>query len=134
MRNRGEVAMINSNFFHNIANVLLLVAGAASPLLVATGCVHDPILDKYDCSASWVNPVWIGYIVMVLAAIKIVTNITRDGIGGLIKNQPPVADTMTTVVRPVIVEDSKQAVDLAKAEAAHPPATNVKAGGPPKHR
>lgn len=112
--------MFNPNFFHNLFNVLIAIMGLAAPILVATGCVHDPLLDKFDCSQSWIPPLWVAPILGALGALKIVMNLMRDGLGGLIKVQPPVADATATVTTPIVVAGTKQAEEAAKAQAAKP--------------
>lgn len=109
--------MFNSNAIHNAINIIIAVVGLAAPILVATGCTHDPILDKFDCSASYIPPLWIGPILGALGVLKLVMNMGRDGFGGLIKVQPPVADAVTTVVQPVVV---------SKDAAAKAPEVTVK--------
>lgn len=80
---------MNSNLFHNIANVLSLALAAVTAILIASGCVATPI-GTFDCSASWIDPTYTVGAVAIIQAIKLVVNIIRDGLGGLIKQQPPV--------------------------------------------
>lgn len=80
---------MNSNFFHNILNVVIALIAAFTAFLIATGCTTLPT-GGLECSASWVAPEWTAIAVTVLGVLKIVINIVRDGIGGLVKPQPPV--------------------------------------------
>lgn len=83
---------MNSNMVHNILNVLVILVGAASVL----GCVETPA--GFDCSGSFIGPKWGAIAAIAFGGIKMVINIGRDGFGGLIKEQPPVASKTTTVV------------------------------------
>lgn len=69
-----DTPLMNSNLLHNILNILIaLVAVLSLPEVVA------------------VLPPEMGVVVAgVLAALKTVINIARDGFGGLFKEQPPV--------------------------------------------
>ena len=44
----------------------------------------------FDCSASWINPTYTTAAIAALQVVKLAINIIRDGLGGLIKVQPPV--------------------------------------------
>jgi hypothetical protein len=83
---------MNSNMVHNVLNALVVLVGAASFL----GCVETPA--GFDCSASFIGPKWGAIAAIIFGGLKIVINIGRDGLGGLIKEQPPVASKTTTVV------------------------------------
>lgn len=78
----------NFNALHNLINVTIAVLGA---LLIASGCVALAT-GSFDCSASWLNEKIVVYTITVLAFLKVLMNIVRDGFGGLIKWQPPVVD------------------------------------------
>jgi hypothetical protein len=80
---------MNANMFHNIANVVSLVLAGMTAVLLASGCVQSAA-GVFDCSASWINPTYTTVAIAALAAVKLVVNIVRDGLGGLIKVQPPV--------------------------------------------
>lgn len=80
---------MNSNLFHNIANIASLVLAAGTAILMASGCVTLPT-GNFDCSASWINPAYTTGLIAALQATKLLVNIIRDGLGGLIKTQPPV--------------------------------------------
>jgi hypothetical protein len=70
---------MNSNLFHNVLSLLLLVLGA-----VAT-------FDWTTLGASADAAVKItGGIVMATSIIKLLVNVRRDGVTGLVKPQPPV--------------------------------------------
>jgi hypothetical protein len=76
---------MNSNFFHNILNALIVIVGLATVL----GCTVN-VAGVYDCSASWLGAQWGAYLAIGFGALKIVINVLRDGLGGLIAAQPPV--------------------------------------------
>jgi hypothetical protein len=80
---------MNSNLFHNIANVLIVLLSGLTAALLATGCV-TLANGNLDCSASWISPVWTTAIVTGLSILKVIVNLTRDGFSGLFKQQPPV--------------------------------------------
>lgn len=80
---------MNSNLFHNIANVASLVLAGATAILIASGCTTLPT-GAMECSASWISPTWTAYAVMGLQGLKLAVNVVRDGISGLTKPQPPV--------------------------------------------
>ena len=80
---------MNSNLFHNIVNVLIVVIAACSAALVAAGCTTLST-GNLDCSASMIGPQWGFYAVAALGALKVIVNIARDGVTGLSKPQPPV--------------------------------------------
>lgn len=80
---------MNSNLFHNIANVASLVLAAATAALLATGCTTLPT-GTLECSQSWINPTYTTVGIVVLQGLKLVVNVIRDGISGLTKPQPPV--------------------------------------------
>lgn len=91
---------LNTNTIHNILNLLLGIVGVATTILVALGCTTgvDGVL---DCSAA---PVSEGFLVFLVGAagvigtLKTVINLVRDGLGGLFKQQPPVASEVKTFV------------------------------------
>jgi hypothetical protein len=80
---------MNSNLFHNAANISSLVLAAGTAALLASGCTTN-VAGVFDCSQSWINPAWTSGAIGLLQGVKIVVNIVRDGFGGLIKSQPPV--------------------------------------------
>lgn len=80
---------MNSNLFHNIANVASLVLAGLTGILVASGCVSLPT-GGMDCSGSWISPAVTSFAIMGLQGLKLVVNVVRDGLGGLVKEQPPV--------------------------------------------
>jgi hypothetical protein len=80
---------MNSNLFHNIANIANLVLAALMAGLISTGCVAMAT-GGLDCSASWIDATYVGYALVVVNALKIGVNVVRDGLGGLFKTQPPV--------------------------------------------
>lgn len=80
---------MNSNLFHNIANVVNVVLAMLIAGLISTGCVASAS-GVLDCSASWIPVDYVGYALLVVNALKIGVNVVRDGLGGLFKQQPPV--------------------------------------------
>ncbi|CAM5426029.1 hypothetical protein AFEL58S_02428 [Afipia felis] len=80
---------MNSNAFHNAANIISLVLAAATAVLLASGCGQSEI-GAFDCSGSWINPAYTTLVIAVLQGLKLIVNVIRDGLGGLIKPQPPV--------------------------------------------
>lgn len=80
---------MNSNLFHNIANIVMVVLAMATAGLLATGCttLANGVL---ECSKSWIDPTWSVMIIGALGVLKVVVNVARDGITGLTKPQPPV--------------------------------------------
>ena len=70
--------MFNSNTLHNALNVVILVCGAIAGF-------DWSVLAVFGLSAAAAAK-----IVSVAAAVKLAMNAFRDGIGGMIKNQPPV--------------------------------------------
>ena len=66
--------MINSNIFHNIGNTLISLFGVVALI--------DPTLLPPQIAAP---------AAAVVAIAKIIVNIKRDGVTGLVAPQPPVA-------------------------------------------
>jgi hypothetical protein len=95
------VKWFNSNVVHNVLNVLMAVNG----FILYLGCTS--VNGVASCTQTWIPASMAASIVAFGAVLKIVINIGRDGFGGLIKAQPPVADSMTTVVTPVKVVEKK---------------------------
>jgi len=81
--------MINSNLFHNIANILSLLLAAGTAILMTSGCVTLPT-GAFDCSGSWLNPAYTTGAIALIQTLKMIVNIARDGLNGLNKPQPPV--------------------------------------------
>lgn len=65
---------MNTNIIHNIINILITVVAA---------------LMAVDWTVFF-SPEVGGTIIAVLSTIKLVINTTRDGLTGLVKEQPPV--------------------------------------------
>jgi hypothetical protein len=80
---------VNTNLFHNIANVASLALAATTAMLLASGCSQNAD-SMFDCSHSWINPTYTTAAIAGLQGIKIIVNILRDGFGGLVQPQPPV--------------------------------------------
>ncbi len=78
---------MNTNMIHNILNIAIAIQGALIGAMLSTGCVHLPD-GGLDCSASWVDPALMGWIMGGMAVFKVAIYIVRDGLGGLWKKQP----------------------------------------------
>lgn len=80
---------MNSNFFHNLVNVVTLVLAGATAALLASGCVETSA-GTISCEESFLSPSLSAIIITILMGLKLLVNIVRDGITGLTKKQPPV--------------------------------------------
>lgn len=80
---------MNSNLFHNIANVASLVLSLGTVVLLWSGCTTT-VTGSFDCAESFINPAYTTGAIAVLQAIKMGVNVVRDGVAGLTKPQPPV--------------------------------------------
>lgn len=85
-----EETIMNSNAFHNIANIVMALLALVTAVLTAIGCTTLPN-GAMECSQSVLSPEVSAWVLAGLAGLKIVVNLFRDGIGGLFKPQPPVA-------------------------------------------
>lgn len=65
------------------------VTAGATAFLIATGCTELPG-GVVEYSASWVDPKITTGLIAGTGLVKTLINVGRDGIGGLIKRQPPV--------------------------------------------
>ena len=81
---------LNSNLFHNVANIISAALALVVVILLATGCTQDAITMAVECSKSVLDPKWAAAAIMAVQVLKMVVNIARDGISGLVKPQPPV--------------------------------------------
>lgn len=110
---------LNTNTIHNILNALLAVVGIATTVLVALGCSSDVATGVLDCTKAPVSEGFLAFLVGaagVIGAIKTIMNLVRDGLGGLIKQQPPVASDVKTVV----VTGSADSVTEVKTASTSP--------------
>lgn len=80
---------MNSNLFHNLANVAIAGAALGTAILMATGCT-TLATGVLECSQSVVDPQLTTYAIAGLGTLKIIVNLFRDGVTGLVKPQPPV--------------------------------------------
>lgn len=85
---------LNANAVHQYIN---LAQGALAGLLASSGCI-TLANNVTDCSASTIPPQYVAWAMLALVVLKFVINIGRDGLTGLLKIQPPVADQVSTVV------------------------------------
>lgn len=66
---------MNTNLIHNILNIaMVVVAGLAG----------------FDFAGLGMDPALAAKIVAGLGTLKVIINVLRDGLAGLVKNQPPV--------------------------------------------
>lgn len=79
---------MNTNFLHNLGNLLTVVMAGLVAMLLATGCTQEG--EMIVCTASWLDPKLTAFAVAGIGALKIAINVWRDGFFGLFKNQPPV--------------------------------------------
>ena len=82
-------SILNTNTLHNLINIMITLSALVIAILLATGCTQDA-LGNLECSKSALSPSLTAYMIAGLGAMKILVNIGRDGITGLIKPQPPV--------------------------------------------
>ena len=80
---------MNSNLFHNIVNVVMILISLTVAVLTALGCTQLPTGDL-ECSQSVISPSIATAIVGGLGIAKMIVNVVRDGVAGLAKKQPPV--------------------------------------------
>lgn len=81
---------MNSNLFHNIANILMIVVAGLSAVLLQMGCTTLPSGELECTQITWLTPTLAATIVTILGVAKMIVNVVRDGITGLTKEQPPV--------------------------------------------
>ena len=80
---------MNSNLVHNLINVVIILVAAITAALSAWGCT-TLATGALDCSASTIPPQYSGALIALLGVLKMAINISRDGLSGLTKTQPPV--------------------------------------------
>ena len=85
---QGVFSMFNSNLVHNLINVVIILVSAITAGLSAWGCTSLPT-GAIDCSASTIPPQYSGALIALLGVLKMLINISRDGLAGLTKPQPP---------------------------------------------
>jgi hypothetical protein len=83
---------MNSNLFHNIANVASLVLALGTVTLLWSGCTAT-IEGSFNCSKSFIDPAYTTGAIAILQTLKMGVNVVRDGWSGLTKPQPPVQDS-----------------------------------------
>jgi hypothetical protein len=82
---------MNSNLFHNIANVATALIALITAVLMAIGCTVNAVTGALDCSS--LNPKFAVYAtsaITIIQLLKMGVNVVRDGFSGLTKPQPPV--------------------------------------------
>lgn len=80
---------MNTNLIHNVLNIAVLVLGAATGALLASGCTQLPT-GAFECSQSFISPTYTAFAAAACGGLKTIINIARDGFAGLTKPQPPV--------------------------------------------
>lgn len=80
---------MNSNLFHNLANVASLTLALGTAALLWSGCTAT-VTGSFDCSTSFIDPAYTTGGIAVLQIAKMGVNLVRDGLSGLTKPQPPV--------------------------------------------
>lgn len=81
---------MNSNLFHNIANIAMIAIAGVTAAMVAMGCTETST-GALECSESTLlSPGTATMIIAALGVIKMIVNVVRDGFSGLTKRQPPV--------------------------------------------
>ncbi|MDR6900202.1 hypothetical protein [Rhizobium miluonense] len=81
--------MLNTNALHNALNILISLSALLVAILLASGCTQLAT-GALECSQSSISPMITAYAIAGLGALKILVNIGRDGLSGLIKPQPSV--------------------------------------------
>jgi len=80
---------MNSNLFHNIANIAMIVIAGVTAVLTAMGCTT--LSGELECSnITFLSPTVATLIITAIGVLKMLVNIVRDGVSGLAKRQPPV--------------------------------------------
>jgi hypothetical protein len=80
---------MNSNLFHNVANVASLVLALSTVMLLWSGCTTT-VEGSFNCTNSFLDPAYTTGAIAVVQALKMGVNVVRDGWSGLTKPQPPV--------------------------------------------
>lgn len=105
---------LNSNFIHNVLNAAIVVNSAVLYL----GCSVDAAGVASCSKATFIPPMAAVIIIGLSGILKFAINLGRDGLAGLAKMQPPVADAMTTVVQPTAVLTAGQKVTVTATTTA----------------
>lgn len=106
--------MMNSNFFHNVANWAIVGISAVEVVAMGTGCTDsDPgPAVVLECSRSFLPPQIAFLAVGGIATAKSLINIVRDGWAGLFKQQPPVVATLPVVPVQMVPADKPATVTM----------------------
>lgn len=81
---------MNSNLFHNIVNILMIIIAAGTAILTSIGCTTLPSGDLECTDTLFISPSTAAIIITILGVLKMIVNVVRDGVSGLAKKQPPV--------------------------------------------
>ena len=81
---------MNTNLFHNIINVVMILVAGVTAVMTAMGCITLPSGDLECTETLFLSPTIATAIVTALGILKMLVNVIRDGFSGLAKRQPPV--------------------------------------------
>lgn len=81
---------MNTNLIHNIINIVMIVVAGLTAVLTAMGCTTLPGGELECSNVQFLTPTIATTIITVLGIVKMLINVVRDGIKGLVKDQPPV--------------------------------------------
>jgi len=81
---------MNSNLFHNIGNIAMIVIAGVTAVLTAMGCTTLPSGELECSNITFLSPTVATLIITAIGIVKMLVNIVRDGVSGLAKRQPPV--------------------------------------------
>ena len=81
---------MNSNLFHNIANIAMIFIAGITAVLTAMGCTTLPSGELECSNITFLSPTVATLIITAIGVVKMLVNIVRDGVSGLAKRQPPV--------------------------------------------
>lgn len=81
---------MNTNLIHNIINIAMILIAGLTAVLTAMGCATLPGGDLECSNVQFLTPTLATTVITVLGIVKVLINVVRDGIKGLVKEQPPV--------------------------------------------
>lgn len=81
---------MNTNLIHNIINITMILIAGLTAVLTALGCTTLPGGDLECSNVQFLTPTLATTVITVLGIVKVLINVVRDGIKGLVKDQPPV--------------------------------------------
>jgi hypothetical protein len=95
--------LLNTNFIHNLLNVLIAVNG----FVLYAGCNYNEA-GQATCAQAWIPAEMAVAMIAVAGPLKLVMNVVRDGIPGLFKQQPPVVSEITKTEVKVVATAPKK--------------------------